>query len=240
MFDTITSLFHAAPDLSQLALSVPPKWLPSPGKVAAAAGALGVAAVLVAVFLRDLRLSIEIAVGAVIAGFVATAAFGWQDMGRNEIIPKLNEANAQLKVDQDRADSFRADADEATKKLAAAVAAKRPIIIKQVQKTEETIHAQPEAVRSIVVPAAVGSVLNDAIHATAADANPAAAGAATSASGVNPGVSGVCSDTTVEAWEVWSTQVIGQYRQLASDYNDLHAYAEDLYRASVKSEVNGP
>lgn len=185
MFEFITHLFSFN-SLAPVELHSIPSWLPAPGWYAGLAGLLMLGVVGAVLLLKDIRLAVELGVGAAVLSFLAYAAIGYEHMGENRLIPERNALAAQVQMDKDRADSFRADAAALQAQLAKERKRKAPIIIKQVQATEEAIHAQPEAVRAIVVPAAVGSLLDSAINATTGDADSAGPGGTASHSGADP------------------------------------------------------
>lgn len=231
---SITSFFSGAQSHAQVALTTSGNWLPAAGWLAGTAALLAVAAVLIILFLKMLRLGLQVAIAAGVLAFLAAVAFGYEAKGENDIIPKLNVANARIANDELRAESFRQEAAAAQVTIVAKSKSTKAALAAAEKSNRESLNAQPPTVTAVPVHRSVSVLINSAI-ATANDtalgpgAGDAARAAAASGAPINFG--------DVEAWALTA---IDDRAQLANQVSRLLDIQEALGLAGSKADAEHP
>lgn len=236
MFDLLPhlSFLSGAASTAQVALKTSGNWLPSPSVFAGLSGLMVLLAAGAGILLRDARLAVYCVIGAVFFAFAAAIGFGYEAKGENNIIPKLNAANAIIASDQARADSFRADIAALQSQLSAKQKALKAARAAAAQHFMEAINAQPASVSSAPTPLPASVPINAAIaEANVSIAGPGAGDAAAAAAG-SP------AQLNIRDWQVWSGKVIDQYRALADEVKGLQADRAGIDAAAAKADAEHP
>ena len=211
-------------------LAITGSTLPTPGAMAAWGSALLLLAVLAFIFLHAIRLALYLGAGGLIVLMAASVAFGYEEQGRQQIMPQVLALQAQVKAANDEAAQFKAAAALASQQAAAAVRSKRAAVAAAVAPLRARIAAQDAAIRNLSIPADAGVLLQpaiDAVNATAATAAGASGGAAAAAAVAGP--------TTLGQVEQWAGTVIGQYGDCVAEVKGLQDYANGAIQAAAKA-----
>ncbi len=209
-------------------------WLPTPLAIGATGTALIVAAVLVFLFLKSIRLSAILGAAGGVCLFLCAVAAGYVAMGEDNILPKLKEANTKLEKAYERAAKFANDAFLAQQAATKAVRERNTALAQLKQTLAEAISAQSDAVRNAVVDPVVVRDLGAAITrfndtAPVARAVEGAAAAATAAGTV-----------TVEHWERWTGEAIELYGQCVSQVRGLQEAYNGIAKAGAANDQLQP
>lgn len=160
MFSSILNLFSSP---AQQALHFVPSWLPAPGWYAGIAALLGLAFAGVVLFLKDIRLAVELGIAAAFASFLGVAAVGYENMGENKIIPQLNAANAQIAAAEQRQQEMQTRFDAQTKQYEGTLAAKQAKIDSTQKQLAQEIKTNAQLTR-VVIPDLARRLFNASVE----------------------------------------------------------------------------